>query len=280
MILNYIRWNVDPEIFNLWGISVRYYGLLFVGGIVICIFILRKMFKIENISEDFLDKLSIWGVIGIFVGARLGHCLFYEPAYYLAHPLEMILPIKFDPDGGLKIVGYHGLASHGGALGLILVLIICCRKEKFPILRLLDLIAVVTPLAAFFIRMANLMNSEIIGIPTTLPWAFIFEREDNIPRHPAQLYEALCYLAIFVVNILLYRYKRQKLNRGFFFGFTIATIFTARFFIEFIKERQVDFEQGMTLDMGQILSIPFIIFGLFFIGYSFLKKNNSRLKNS
>ncbi len=271
MILNYIRWNIDPEIVNLSGISLRYYGILFVGGLILCIYVLSWMFKRENISSDKLERLSIYCMLGIIIGARLGHCLFYEPAYYLQHPLEMILPIQQTPDGSYKFTGYQGLASHGGAIGIIVALFFYSRKTKEPILKTIDLIAIVAPLAGCFIRLANLMNSEIIGLPSNLPWAFIFVREDNIPRHPAMLYESLSYLLIFVVMILVYKKKRKKLAYGFFFGLSLILIFSARFFIEFLKERQVSFEEKMNLDMGQILSIPFIALGIGFIIYALIK---------
>lgn len=271
MTINYIYWNVNPVIFTIFGISLRYYSLLFVGGLILCIYILGWIFKKENIPLDFLEKLSIYGVIGIFVGARLGHCLFYEPDYYFAHPLEMILPIQQLPSGGYKFIGYQGLASHGGALGLIIALILYSFKTKQPLITTLDLIAVVAPLGSCFIRLGNLMNSEIIGIPTTKPWAFIFAREDNIPRHPAQLYEALAYLLIFVIVLFLYKQIRQKLQNGFFFGLSLTLIFVARFFIEFLKERQVPFEENLTIDMGQILSIPYIIVGIAFMIYGIIK---------
>ena len=271
MIFNYIHWNPDPEIINVFGISIRYYGLLFVGGLVLSIYILGWIFKRENIPAENLEKLSIYGMIGILVGARLGHCLFYEPSYYLSHPLEMILPIRFLQSGGIEFTGYQGLASHGGALGLIIALIFYSRKTKHSMLDTIDLIAVVAALGGGFIRLANLMNSEIIGKPTTLSWGFIFERVDNIPRHPAQLYEAISYFLIFAVMIILYKTKREKLRYGFFFGLVLVLVFVARFFIEFIKERQVGFEENMTLDMGQILSIPYVVVGIGFMIYGLRK---------
>jgi phosphatidylglycerol---prolipoprotein diacylglyceryl transferase len=195
----------------------------------------------------------------------LGHCLFYEPGYYFQHPLEIILPIQATEDGSYKFTGFQGLASHGGTLGLMIGLILYARKTKISLLRTVDIIAIVAPLGACFIRLANLMNSEIIGIPTTVSWAFIFEREDNLPRHPAQLYEAIAYALIFILLFFLYQRKKVQLQTGVLFGLSIALIFIARFFIEFIKERQVAFENQMKLDMGQILSIPFILLGIGFI---------------
>ncbi len=277
MILSYIHWNVNPEIFKIFGISLQYYGILFVGGLILAVYLLKMIFAETKIPLEYLEKLTWYVFFGIFVGARLGHCLFYEPEYYLAHPLEMILPISPKIGGGYEFSGYRGLASHGGAIGIIIALAFYCYKTKQNIIRTLDFIAIVTPISACCIRLGNLMNSEIIGHPTDVPWAFVFERVDNIPRHPAQLYEAIAYLIIFFIN--MYLYKRTKLlqNRGFFFGLTITLIFGFRFFVEFIKERQVEFEEFMKLDMGQVLSIPFVIVGIGFIVYS-LSQNKKEIK--
>ena len=265
MTLSYIDWNINPEIFNFFGIPVRYYGLLFAGGLLICSYVLTWIFKKENLPQADLNKLFVYGFISIFLGARLGHCLFYEPTYYLSHPLEIFLPIHLLPDGGIDYIGFQGLASHGGTLGLIIAMVIYSFKTKEPILKTLDIVAIVAPLGACFIRLANFMNSEIIGIPTTVPWAFVFRRVDNLPRHPAQLYEAIVYLFIFFFVFFLYRTQSIRLNRGVFFGFTLSLIFTARFFIEFIKEKQVEFEEQMKLDMGQLLSLPLILTAVGFI---------------
>jgi len=270
---NYIYWNVNPEIVNLFGISIRYYGLLFVGGLILSIYILSKIFKLEDIPPGNLEKLSIYGMIGIITGARLGHCLFYEPSYYLAHPLEMLLPIQQQPGGGFKFTGYQGLASHGGAIGMIIALFIYRRKTKQSMLKTIDLVAIVGPLAGCFIRLGNLMNSEIIGLPTTKPWAFVFARVDNLPRHPAQLYEALAYFFIFMTLLLLYRARRRGLQNGFFFGMTLTLVFVARFFIEFIKENQVGFEENLAFNMGQILSLPYILIGITFMIYGIIKSS-------
>jgi len=267
MILIYINWNVDPEIINVFGIPIRYYGLLFVTGLLISIYILRWIFKIENIPQDLLEKLAIYGTIGIFIGARLGHCLFYEPSYYLAHPLEIILPIQPRPGGGYIFSGYQGLASHGGALGFLIAVYFYSRKAKHSMIDILDLVAVVGALVGGFIRLGNFMNSEIIGIPTTKPWGVIFERVDNLPRHPAQLYEAITYFIIFTIMIILYKKIRDRLKNGFFFGLVVVLCFTARFIIEFVKENQVGFENGMTFNMGQLLSLPYIVVGIGFIIY-------------
>lgn len=271
MIMNYIHWNLDPELINILGISIRYYGLLFVSGLILSVYTLSWIFKRENIPSEHLDKLSIFGMIGILVGARLGHCLFYEPSYYLSNPLEMILPITFPSGGGVKFIGYQGLASHGGALGLLIALYLYSRKTKHSMIDTIDLISVVSGLGAGFIRLANFMNSEIIGMPTTKPWGVIFERVDNLPRHPAQLYEAICYFIIFAIMMILYKKKRDKLKSGFFFGLVLVLIFTARFIIEFFKEDQVGFEEGMTFNMGQLLSVPYIVVGIGFIVFGLWK---------
>jgi prolipoprotein diacylglyceryl transferase len=271
MILNYINWNVDPEIINVFGVSIRYYGLLFVSGLILSIYILGWIFRRENIPHVLLEKLSIYGTIGIFVGARLGHCLFYEPSYYFAHPLEMLLPIQSLPDGGYKFSGYQGLASHGGVLGLLIALYFYSRKTKHSMIDTIDLIAVVAVLEFGFIRLGNFMNSEIIGIPTTKPWSVIFERVDNVPRHPAQLYEAISYFIIFTIMMLLYKKMRDRLKNGFFFGLATVLCCTARFIIEFVKENQVGFEDGMSFNMGQLLSLPYLVVGVGFIIYGLTK---------
>ena len=271
MIINYIHWNIDPEIFKILGISLRYYGVLFVGGLILCIYILTWIFKNENIPLVNLEKLSVYGMIGIFAGARLGHCIFYEPSYYFSHPLEIILPITFPPDGGIKFIGYQGLASHGGILGLLIALYFYSRKTKHSMIDTIDLIAVVAGLGFGFIRLGNLMNSEIIGIPTTKPWGVIFERVGHVPRHPAQLYEAILYFIIFAIMMILYKKMRDRLKNGVFFGIATGLFVTARFTIEFVKENQVGFEDGMTLNMGQLLSIPFIVLGVGLIIYGLIK---------
>jgi prolipoprotein diacylglyceryl transferase len=279
MILNFIYWNPDPEIVNIFGISIRYYGLLFVSGLILCIYILRWIYKRENIPPEHLEKLAILGMIGIIVGARLGHCLFYEPSYYFSHPLEMILPVTFPPEGGVKFRGYQGLASHGGALGLLIALYFYSRKTKHSMIDTIDLIAVVAALECGFIRLGNFMNSEIIGIPATKPWSVIFERVDNVPRHPAQLYEAISYFIIFTIMMILYKNMRDRLKNGFLFGLATVLCFTARFIIEFVKENQVGFEDRMTLNMGQLLSLPYLVVGIGFIIYG-LSRTKSAVHNN
>lgn len=263
-----INWNPSPELFNLFGFPVRYYGLLWAVGIFLAYIIVHYQYRDKKIDEKKFDPLFFYCFFGILIGARLGHCLFYDPQTYLTSFKgfwEMILPVRFLPDGGWKFTGYEGLASHGGTLGLMIALWLYCRKTKMHYMDVVDMIAVATPITACCIRLANLMNSEIIGKPTDVPWAFIFERVDMLPRHPAQLYEAIAYFLLFLVMMYLYKNYSKKLHRGFFFGLCLTEIFTFRFFIEFLKENQVNFEDSMTLNMGQWLSIPFVIIGVYFM---------------
>ena len=263
-----INWNPDPGLFNLFGsFPIRYYGLLWGIGIVLSCIIVQRQYRDRKISEDKFTPLFFYCVIGITLGARLGHCIFYDWSYYQNHLIEMILPIRQFPGEGWKWIGYKGLASHGGTLGLIIALWLYCRKTKMHYMDVLDMIAVATPICACCIRLANLMNSEIIGKPTDMPWAFVFEQVDMLPRHPAQLYEAIAYFIFFLGMIYLYKKSDhgQKLHRGFFFGLCLTEIFVFRFFVEFLKENQVDFENTMTLNMGQWLSVPFVIIGIYFM---------------
>ena len=264
--LNYILWNPDVEAFHLFGFSVRWYSLCWLIGLVLAYFIVQRPYKQQKIKDELFDPLFLYCFFGILLGARLGHCLFYQPEYYLTswqHFIEMIVPIHFLPAGGWKFVGYEGLASHGGTIGLIVALYLYYRRTRLNLWQVLDNIAIATPITACFIRLGNLMNSEIIGKVTDVPWAFIFERVDKMPRHPGQLYEAIAYFVFFFVGLWLYRKHPQRVGTGFFFGLCLTLIFTFRFFIEYTKDIQVDFESGMPLNMGQILSLPFIAIGIY-----------------
>jgi prolipoprotein diacylglyceryl transferase len=262
--LLYINWDVDPNIIHTNGFTLGYYNILFVGGLILSAWIVKKIFKKEGLSDDDYARLALYCFVGIVAGARLGHCLFYQPEYYLKHPLEMFLPFSWE-GGTFKFTGYRGLASHGGAIGLIIAVLLFYRKTGIYYLTVFDYIAIVAPLGGAFIRLGNLMNSEIIGNPANLPWAFIFMRVDQIPRHPAQLYEAIAYLIFFLLVFMLYKTRGEILKRGFLFGLVLILIFTFRFFIEFLKKEQVDFEKGLMLNMGQWLSIPFILIGIYLI---------------
>ncbi len=271
MLSLFINWDISPEIFNLGGISIRYYGLLFALAFVLGYRVEEKMFKAEGLPMAWLDKLWLYVAIATIIGARLGHCIFYDWAYYSQHPLEMILPVRFVPE--FKFTGYQGLASHGAAIGIIAGLWYYSRKvSKKSIFWILDRAVIPIALAGFFIRMGNLMNSEIVGLPTDVPWGFRFVNSGmenpELPRHPAQLYESVCYLVSFFVLMYLYWRTDVKKQMGFIFGAFLILIFTARFIIEFVKEVQEPWEIGMMLNMGQILSIPFICAGVFMLWYS------------
>lgn len=272
MNLLYINWDINPEIVNILGLPIKYYGLLFLAGLVLSLNILKRIYKKEGLSSQAHEALFSYALIGILVGARLGHCLFYDFDYYSQHPLEVFLPIQKGPDGAYHFTGFAGLASHGGGIGLVIMLLLYARKYSIPFMTVLDAIAIVLPLGGTFIRLANLMNSEIIGIPTDVPWAFIFRQVDDLPRHPAQLYEAISYFIIFLAVYFIYRKNIFKIGKGFYFGISILLIFIMRILIEFIKVDQVEFEHGMSLNMGQLLSIPFVLLGLFFIIRSILEK--------
>ena len=263
--LLYILWNPNLVAFHLGPMSIRWYSLCWLLGLASAYFIVKRLYKEQKIKPELFDPLFIYCFVGILIGARLGHCLFYEPDYFLSsgkHIVEMILPIHFMADGSWKFTGYEGLASHGGTIGLIIALWLYVRRTKVNIWRVLDNVAIATPVTACFIRLGNLMNSEIIGKATDVPWAFIFERVDMTPRHPGQLYEAIAYAIFFFVGWYFYRKKPQRVGTGFFFGLCITLISTARFFIEFTKDIQEDFEASMLLNMGQLLSIPFVIIGI------------------
>jgi len=262
MILNYIVWNVNPDIFSIpesipivGGLTVRWYGLLFATGFVLGYIILQKIFKKEGIDQKLTDDLFTYMFIFTILGARLGHVLFYEPHYYFSHPLEIIK------------IWHGGLASHGAVVGILTGLYLFSRKHKKSYIWTLDRIAIVVPLAGFFIRMGNLMNSEIFGYPTHLPWGFIFVHADPPslaigPHHPTQIYEGLSYLLIFFFIFWYYQKHKTSLKPGKLFGFFMLLIFLARFLVEFLKEPQEVWEKHMLLNMGQILSIPLIILGI------------------
>lgn len=261
MILNSINWNVDPEIFSLGPIHVRYYGLLFAMGFMLGYYILERMFKSEGIKQEWLDKLFMYVVIATIVGARLGHVIFYGWEYYSQNPGDIIK------------VWEGGLASHGGAIGILIALYYYSKKvTKKSMIWTLDRLVVPVALTAVFIRLGNLMNSEIYGHATDLPWGFVFERRgETVAKHPTQLYEALCYLITFVVTFFTYWKTKAKEKQGLIFGIFLIGIFGSRFFIEYVKEVQEKFEEGMTFNMGQLLSVPFVIAGAYYI-YKALKK--------
>lgn len=263
--LLYILWNPNLEIFRIGNFAIRWYSTCWLIGLALAYFIVKWLYKDQKVKDAYFDPLFMYCFLGILIGARLGHCLFYQPEYFLSswtHVVEMFLPIHQIADGSWKFTGYEGLASHGGTIGLMVALYLYYRKTGMNLWHVLDDIAIATPITACFIRLGNLMNSEIIGTPTNVPWAFIFERVDMTPRHPGQLYEAIAYFFFFFVMLHFYKRTSKKVGTGFYFGLCLTLIFTFRFFIEYTKDIQVDFESGMIFNMGQLLSIPFIILGI------------------
>ena len=258
ILLAFIEWSVSPEIFHLGPISVRWYGLLFASAFVAGYAILTWVFKKEGKPQEDLEQLAVYMIFGTVIGARLGHCLFYNPGFYLSHPIEILK------------VWEGGLASHGAAIGILIALYLFSKKKKsYTMLWTLDRVVIVVALGGSFIRLGNLFNSEIIGKPADVPWAFIFTSVDNVPRHPTQIYESLAYLIVFLILIFIYAKGIEKNRSGLLFGLFLVLVFTFRFFVEFLKEDQSSFEAGMVLNMGQLLSIPFIIAGFIFIIRSF-----------
>lgn len=264
--LLFVTWNATPEIGEAFGITFRWYGILFAVGLFLGGWYTYNRCKTLGYTQNQFESLLIYLFVGIFAGARLAHCLFYEPAYYLSHPLEMLLPITIHADGHWEFSGYHGLASHGGGAGVAIAVWLFCRHYKTAFWPLADILAIATPLAGAFIRLGNLMNSEIVGAPTTMPWAFVFPLYDGVPRHPAQLYEAAFYLALFGCMWLMQNRLRNNPD-GVALGIVCAAIGIFRFCIEFLKEVQSPFERGMTLDMGQWLSLPLIAIGIGIVVY-------------
>ena len=265
-LLSFIVWDPDLVAFQLGPITVRWYGLMWIIGLALAYLVVKRLYKEQKIKDEYFDPLFIYCFFGILIGARLGHCIFYQPGDFLTSwkgIVEMVLPIHFMADGSWKVVGYAGLASHGGTLGLMIALWLYVRKTNLSIWTVLDNIAIATGITACFIRLGNLMNSEIIGKITDVPWAFIFEKVDAAPRHPGQLYEAIAYALLFFIMWALHKKMPEKISTGWYFGFCLTYIFTFRFLIEYTKEIQEAFEATLPLDMGQILSIPFIIIGVY-----------------
>ena len=273
MILNYIKWNADPIIFKMGVVRVGWYGLLLALGFALAYFVFQKIAKNEKVDLNLIDKFSFLTAIWAIVGLRLVDCFFYNWDYYQHHFLEIFIPFR-EKVSGWEFTGFSGLASHGAVTAILLFVLYFSFKHKLSLLWLLDRLAIAIPIAAAFVRCGNLMNSEIIGTATAVPWGFVFlQLGENFPRHPSQLYEAMVYFSLFVYQ-LWYYFKKTKghIAGGRSVGTLLLVIFTARFFIEFIKEIQSDFESGMFFDMGQYLSIPFILLGALFMVYSFAKK--------
>lgn len=250
-MLNFIIWDVNPVAFSLFGLEIRWYGILFALTFLSGWWLLGRIFKTDGQKAEMADVLLWYVAVAVIVGARLGHCLFYEPQWYLSHPLD-ILKIR---DGGL--------ASHGAAIAILVAIWLVSRKYKTSFWYFLDRVVIVIALSGFFIRMGNLINSEIYGHATSLPWGFVFTRNGEIlPKHPTQIYEAFSYLILFAFLLLHFFRKKGNVRNGLLSGWFLVGCFGMRFLIEFLKEVQADWESAYWLDMGQILSIPFILVGI------------------
>ncbi|MDR1878653.1 MAG: prolipoprotein diacylglyceryl transferase [Bacteroidales bacterium] len=276
-MLNYIIWDTDPILFQTGALRLGWYGILLTSGFVLACLILQKIAKNEKADMNLIDRFMGFTILWTVVGLRLGHCLFYDWSYFKDHILEIFIPFQ-ETSEGWEFIGYAGLASHGGTIAIILFVLYFSRKHHVSLIWLFDRLAICIPLAAAFVRCGNLMNSEIIGTVTTLPWGFVFMQLEGTkdccePRHPSQIYEALVYFSLFVYQMWYY-FKKTKghIPGGRSVGTLLVVIFTARFFIEFIKENQEAFEDQLVLNMGQYLSIPFILLGIVCLYYSFAKK--------
>lgn len=263
-----IYWDPSIIAFSVGPIEVRWYSLCWCIGLALAYIVVYKLYKQQQIPQEKFDPLFLYCFVGILAGARLGHCLLYEPGYFLSHPLEMVLPIHRLADGSWKFTGYAGLASHGGTLGLMIALWLYVKRTQVNIMRVLDNIAVATPICACFIRLGNLMNSEIVGKFTGTNMGFVFAHlNETQPRYPAQLYEAIAYFVFFVVGLVLYAKFKNRIGTGFFFGYCLSTIFVFRFAVEFLKEVQepweIHMQQLIGLNQGQLLSIPFVALGIY-----------------
>ncbi|MEZ0612436.1 prolipoprotein diacylglyceryl transferase [Fibrella sp. WM1] len=258
-MLSYITWTVTPDIVQIGPFAISWYGVFFALSFLIGSQLISSIFRQEGKPASDVDSLLIYMVVSTVVGARLGHFLFYEPATLWQHPLEVILP------------PYRGLASHGAAIGILTGLLLYVRSRRSrgqSFLWVADRIAIVVALSGFFIRLGNLMNSEIVGRPTTLPWGVVFVNNTEyapVARHPAQLYEALTCLLLFGVLLTMWRRTKRETPQGLLLGIFFVWVFTLRFGYEFLKENQVAFENQMPLNVGQLLSILAIMLGIYLI---------------
>lgn len=259
-----IVWDFNPVFVTIGSFEIRYYSLMWAAALLVGAWIFSYFCKKEGRPQSLSDSAFLYIALGTMIGARLGHCLFYEPEYYLLKPWAIITEIR-----------NGGLASHGATIGIIVSIWLCSRKNKVPVMWMTDRLGVIAPISGALIRFGNLFNSEIIGHQTDMPWGFKFMRlhrglpVEQVPAcHPTQLYEALCYILTFLVLWWMYNKTEAPRRRGLMFGVALIGIFLTRFFIEFVKINQVAFEEGMTLNMGQWLSVPFIIIGVASVWYA------------
>lgn len=260
--MNNIIWIGDPVLLSFKGFSIHWYGVLFVTALLACLKVMKTIYEKEGIDVESLDTLFVFSVIGMTVGARLAHCFFYDPAVYLANPLRILA------------VWEGGLASHGGGIGVFVGVFFYHKITKLNFLWIMDRGSIGILLLGFFVRLGNFFNSEILGNPSDLPWAVVFNRIDTIPRHPVQLYEAFSYLVLFFGFVLIYKFTYIIKNEGALFGLALSFGLTVRFILEFFKVRQASYNSDILLSTGQLLSIPFIIAGII-ITISALKYSNA-----
>ena len=258
--MEYFVWNVDPVLLHLGPLQLYWYGLLFVGSFVVGSWILKQIYIREGKDPEVLESLFIYIIVGAAVGARLVHCLFYDPSYYLSHPLKIFY------------VWEGGLASHGGVMGVLLATWLFAKKYNESFTWLLSRLAIPAALSGAAIRIGNFMNSEIVGQPTDVPWAIVFERLDNIPRHPSQLYESVSYLIIFVFLLFVYRNVKPAFATKILPALWFITIFTVRFFLEYVKTKQAAYNVDQVLTTGQWLSVPFILLGVVWLVWAFVSQ--------
>lgn len=257
--MEYFIWDIDPTFFSYGFIKVRWYGLLFAIAFISSYLLMFWIYNREDKSTDDVDDLLWYMAIGTVLGARLGHCLFYNPEYYFSNPLKIFA------------IWEGGLASHGAIMGIILGLYLFQFRVRETFVWFLDRIALVCTLGAAFIRTGNFFNSEILGIPTLVPWAIVFRQVDFLPRHPVQLYEALSYVFIFVLLLSLYK-KKKSVRSGVIFSTSLVMVFIVRFFLEFVKTEQASYSNDLLLSTGQFLSLPFILLGVIFLVFPFTEK--------
>lgn len=276
MVLNAIYWNPNPIIVEFGSFALRWYSSLFAIGFIMSYLLIHRRNKLEGGDPRIIDKMLIYVVLGTVLGARLGYCVFYDPKMFIENPLGVILPIQISPT--FKFTGFRGLASHGGTIGIIVAMLLLSRKTGKPAFWFLDKMAMVTALGGMCIRLGNLMNSEIVGTQTNVPWGFIFVRHNANPGgglpalspdtvlHPVQLYEAVAYFFLFLFMMWYYRRKHGTVRDGHILGVFLALLFTIRYLLEFVKETYLPWESDF-LRMGQILSVPFILIGIY-LAYS------------
>mgnify|MGYP003864236737 FL=1 len=258
--MDYFIWNIEPIAISVGFLKVRWYGLMFASAFISCYMLMQWVYRREAKNPDDVDDLLWYMAISVIVGARLGHCLFYNPEYYFAQPLKIFA------------IWEGGLASHGGILGMTVGLYLFQRRVQESYAWFLDRISMVCALGGSFIRIGNFFNSEIVGVSTTVPWAIVFKRIDSYPRHPVQLYEAGAYLLVFVLLLSMYLKMKDSIRPGVIFATSLIAIFVSRFLLEFVKTKQAAYSGDWVISTGQLLSIPFVLAGIFYIALPLFNK--------